>query len=381
MGNVEVSNQGRRAGNLVAGGGALRYAPRVCIVKSALLTTGIIRLGFILVAVCASPTLARAEATAQERALSESLFVEGKKLLDEGHAAEACPKLAESQRLDPGGGTQLLLGLCWEQAGRLATAWLELKDALAVALRDGRESRIQVAREHLAAIEPRLSKIEFRISAEANVEGLVIRRNGTEIPRAAWSVAMPFDAGDHEFGLSAPGYESATVSAHVEGEGQIVPLPIPVLKKAQVAEPAPLVGGKQDTKPADPQQPTGAEDSTSPSLTRPIIGWALVGGGAIVAGLGSYFGVRAMSLSKETKEQCPETVCNIPELEDDYDKAGTAAKNANIAFISAGVLVTAGVVTLLTGRPPKQTASEKRRTQFAVSPAREGAQLHLMGEF
>lgn len=348
--------------------------------KPALLTTGILRLAFVLSALCTHPKAAHAQATAQERALSESLFVEGKKLLDAGNAAEACPKLAESQRLDPGGGTQLLLGLCYEQAGRLATAWLELKDALSVALRDGRESRIQVAREHIAAIEPRLSKIEFRISPEADVEGLSIKRNGTEIPRAAWSVAMPFDEGDHEFELLAPGYEGATVSAHVAGEAQVITLEIPVLKKSPAATPKPEVSDKRATKPGETQPLTADRDASSPSLSRPIIGYALIGSGALVGALGSYFGVRAMSLSKETKEKCPGTVCNEPGLESDYEKAGTAARNANIAFVAAGVLVTGGVVTLLTGKPKKRVG-ETRRAEFAVSPARDGAQLNLLGAF
>ena len=350
--------------------------------KSAAFLTGIGRLGLVLALSCAGflclfPAPALAEATAQERALSESLFVEGKRLLDAGNANQACPKLAESQRLDPGGGTQLLLGLCWEETGRIATAWLELKEALALALRDGRESRIQIAREHIAAIEPRLSRIEFRVSEGADVPGLAISRNGTNIPRAAWSVAMPFDPGEHDFEVSAPGHETATVTARIEGEGQLIGLEIPLLKPMPDSEPPPSDSTPTAGVTTSPEEPAVEKRSS----VQPIVGWALVGGAAAFGGIGSYFGARALSLSRETKEQCPGTICEVPSLEDDYEKAGTAAKNANVAFISAGVLMTAGIVTLLTHRTPKKSAAGARPTRFAAVPAKSGAQLHIMGEF
>lgn len=345
--------------------------------KSAPLVTVFSRFSLVLVILGSCPTSAWAEATAQERALSESLFVEGKKLLDAGKAEEACPKLAESQRLDPGGGTQLLLGLCWEEAGRIASAWLELKEALALALRDGRESRIQIAREHIAALEPRLSRIEFRLSEEADVPGLAISRNGTSIPRAAWSVAMPFDPGEHEFEVSAPEYETTTVTARISGEAQVVALDIPLLKPTADEEPPLEDTHREPVNAAQPDEPRAEDRST----VQPIVGWALIGGAAVAGGLGSYFGIRALTLSSETKEQCPGSTCDVPSLEDDYEKAGTAAKNSNIAFIAAGVLATSGIVTLLMNRAAKKETLGARSTRFAATPAAAGAQLHIMGEF
>ena len=56
---------------------------------------------------------ALAQSTSEKAA--QQAFDEGMKLLDQGKTADACPKLEESQRLDPAMGTQFRLAECWEK--------------------------------------------------------------------------------------------------------------------------------------------------------------------------------------------------------------------------------------------------------------------------
>ena len=61
---------------------------------------------------------ARAEASLGDKAAAQSLFDEGRRLMGEAKYADACPKLAESQKLDPGVGTQFHLADCYEHLGQ-----------------------------------------------------------------------------------------------------------------------------------------------------------------------------------------------------------------------------------------------------------------------
>src|SRR5258706_2634131 len=73
--------------------------------------------------------VARAEATLADKAAAQTLFDDGRKLMAAGKFGEACPKLAESQTLDPGVGTPVNLADCYEPGGQTASAWTAFLEA------------------------------------------------------------------------------------------------------------------------------------------------------------------------------------------------------------------------------------------------------------
>jgi hypothetical protein len=193
------------------------------------------------------PSLALAS-DAPDQALAQSLFDEAVRLMEQGRYAEACPKLAESQRLDPGGGTLLNLGLCREKEGKLATAWTIYNDALSQAIKDKRQEREMTARERITVIGPNLAKFVIEVDpATAKLEGLEVTLDGARVGRAAWGLATPIDAGTHTVAVGALGKRAWQTPLEVKKDGDQVRVSVPVLqdapKAAVVDVPTPQAGG------------------------------------------------------------------------------------------------------------------------------------------
>lgn len=159
----------------------------------------------LAVGISSGPSAVRAEPTAEERSLAATLFTEGRRLLEEGRITEACPRLQESQRLDPSGGTLLNLAMCRKLEGRTATARALFTEALALARRDGRADRIEVCQRELAEGAARLATVVLFVTEEARVPGLEIRLNGVPVPELAWSTPIPVDPGVVRIDALAPG--------------------------------------------------------------------------------------------------------------------------------------------------------------------------------
>ena len=283
-------------------------------------------------AITTAVSVARGQAA--DTGAAESLFQSGKKLLEEKEYALACPKLAESYRLDPGTGTLLALALCHEGEDKLATAWGEFSDVAARSRREGRPDREDLARQHKTALEPRLSTLTISIAPGAEkIDHLEIKRDGVDVGPGAWATAVPVDLGTYRVEAAAPGYKSFSTTVTVARDAARERVLVPVLERVpdlpEQLAPAPAV------------------------FWSPVRYAAAVVGGVGVAGLvvGSIFGMRAIGLNNDSNGDCDSnSVCGPTGMRSRLD-ARWAGNVSTIAFVSGGVLVGAGATMFVLARP------------------------------
>src|SRR5258708_39530923 len=89
---------------------------------------------------------------ASDAATAQALFDAGRTLMSAGNYAAACPKLADSQRLDPGAGTLMNLAACYEKNGQTASAWATFLEAAPAARAGGHPEWEAHAKERAAAL-------------------------------------------------------------------------------------------------------------------------------------------------------------------------------------------------------------------------------------
>src|SRR5580704_996459 len=103
-----------------------------------------------------SPTFAQPK-SGETSVAAETLFREGKRLMTDGKLAEACDKLAASDRIEESVGTLLNLADCREKNGQLATAWATFLRAASIARTAGDGAREAEARRRASVLEPQLA--------------------------------------------------------------------------------------------------------------------------------------------------------------------------------------------------------------------------------
>jgi serine/threonine-protein kinase len=190
------------------------------------------------------PRVVAAQPDTAEMATATTLFEAGQALVQEGNAEAACPKFEESYRLVPANGTLINLADCYERVGRTASAWLKFREVASKSARDGQEARAKVARERVAALEARLSRLRIVLGDNAKLEGLEVERDDLKMGRATLGIAVPVDPGEHRVMVRAKGYESRTVVVMIQEEGVTVDAVVPPLtatKGAATDEPGSAV--------------------------------------------------------------------------------------------------------------------------------------------
>ena len=150
---------------------------------------------------------ASAAPSESDRAAAQALFEQARQLVDDGKYEAACPKFAESQRLDPAPGTQFNLADCYEKTGRLASAWSLFLEVAVSSKAAGRPEHEALARKRAAALKPKLPRLTIEVPAESRVPELSVGRCSVSVGEAQWGAAMPVDSGRCLITAKAPGHK------------------------------------------------------------------------------------------------------------------------------------------------------------------------------
>jgi hypothetical protein len=295
---------------------------------------------------------------------AEALFSEGRRLMAAGNYEAACPKFADSETLDPAPGTALNLAMCYKKQGKLATAWAAFQSAQTLAVRAGQNDRARAAKNEIAALEPKLSRLTVSVPELAQVPGLEIRCDDGSILRSEWGLPLPRDGGSHEIVASAPNRKEWRTHVELKESGQRLTVEVPKLEDAPSAGPeagataAAPGAAVQTTSPSSApiSTPSDAESPPrTPGQAQRVIGLAIGGAGLATLVTG---GVLAMIAKSESNRAADEH--GIARANDSTDAVHLANSAGVVIGIGAGVAAVGAVVWLTAPRTQTQVGTNGR---------------------
>src|SRR5262249_13419218 len=126
---------------------------------------------------------------------------------------------------------------CREKNGQLATAWGLFIDAerQTRSATDGSNRQFhQVAADHAAKLEPRLSTLSINVPTENRIGGPEGLRNGHRGKPGAWAKPLTVDGGIYRITARAPGNTDWSSSITVGAERDAKTIEVPKLKAAAI---------------------------------------------------------------------------------------------------------------------------------------------------
>lgn len=277
---------------------------------------------------------------------ADRLFREGRRLLDAGRAAEACPMFEKSQELDPGRGTLINLAACYEAVGRLRDALRVFREVEAQSKAARDTARLEAARKRIDGIEARIPRVTIDAPA-----GVVVMVNGEEVEGE-----IIVDPGRIAIVARAEGHEEwATEIDVLAGERETVQVPeLEVVPIEAPVEAAPVVVERRRER------------------RRVIAGIATAGGGAVMLGASVVIAARAKGdWDAAVREACggDPRACTVEGVERTRD----ARRWGDVATIVGGI----GIGAIAAGAVLWWTAPVEVRPQVSA----DGAGVSVLGRF
>jgi hypothetical protein len=340
--------------------------------------SSLLTLVVVSAALCTPLTASAEEPTAQVTP-ARQLFVDGRKLAQDGNYAAACPKFEESLRLEVGVGTQFNLADCWEHIGRTASARALFLGAAASAKAVGQSDREQVLRERAAALEPRLSRVVVEVLAKD--PKVIVKRGDLPLESEDWGKAVPMDPGKYTISARAPGKRTWEKQIEVTASVPVVTVQVPELEDEAPAKPAAAAAA---TKPIEHKAVPATPPPSSPASDR---GWnidyrvvSLAGFGLAAVTVGVVTGIQYNKRNDDAKAICPSSRdCTVKQIQNHdrlVDEAKTKRAWSYAGFgVGAASFAGAAALWLFDRRKPTSAAAGLEAAPLVAVDGSVGATL------
>ena len=315
-----------------------------------------VRVAFV-VGLLVSGRPAQAAPSLADKAAAQSLFEDGLQLMGSKRFAEACPKLEESERLDPALGTRFRLAECDEALGRRASAWAGYLEVADLAKASGQADREVLARTRASALESQLARIKIVVAAP-DTPGIEVTRGGSALGRGQWGTSVTVDAGAYDVSATAPGKKPWHTTGTIPDAAVIVTVTVPALEDAPTAVAPPVASVAVIPAPAAlPDEHRGSGQR--------ITGYSLIGVGAAGLVTGTVLGFVAKSNYDGAGTHCGPTSCDASG-KSTTDSARSLADVGTVVFVVGAAASVAGVVVVLTA--PSSSSRPTAAASLRVGP-------------
>jgi len=299
---------------------------------------------------------------------ADRLIAEGVELRRAGDEQGAFDRFREAYELSPSPRAQGQMGL----AAKSLRLWLDAERHLEGALSSAADPWVDKNRE---ALQQALDVVVTNVASlrvETNVPRAKLFLNGREIAELPMRQAVRVLAGAAELEVHAPGYRTA-VRRETLAARRVTALRIDLVAETPAPPVAPEKPAASPT-PAPARAPIDQDAGAGGTSSQRT--WAYVAGGVGVVGIGvgTYFGLRTLSLKNERDEECPESACKSERGVDLDESARSAALVSTIGF-GVGVAALGTAVVLWFTEPDRD--AKRAGVGATVGPNGASASLRL----
>lgn len=315
------------------------------------------------------------EPSAADIASARKLGFEGITLAEKGNCAAAVDKLARAEKLFHAPTTLVRLGECQVQLGKVVEGSENLGRAAREELPSNAPAAFVAARARakkgLAAATAKLAHAKVTVKAPPNVT-VTVAVDSVTVPSANVGEDRAFDPGPHLVEASAPGYLVASAAINLkEGGSEDVTLTLVVDPNAAAPKTPPSVAPK--VTPPPPPPPEGAPNRT--------VAYVLLGVGVVGVGVGSVFGLTAMSKKNALADACPNNQCRASQ-QSNLDSAKTSGTISTIAFGVGGAALVVGGILFFTASPrASATRGSVAAPKLVARPYLDPTSVGVVGSF